>query len=111
MFVCKSISVFWDISLEYILRCAVSAFGYKSFTTLVTYFQFALQKSNRLFLGQVGSVYQDPHKYSKPLFHYFLREQSEVYEMVLFKILLQYYFHYQESWSQSKCPKLKKWLE
>lgn len=41
MFVCKS--VFWDISLEHISRCAVSAFGYTNFTSHVIYFQFVLQ--------------------------------------------------------------------
>lgn len=62
--------------------------------SLVTYFQFALQKYN-FGGGQFGNVYQDSHKYSYPLIHHFLREQSEVYEMILCKILSQYYYYYQ----------------
>lgn len=82
-----SFSIFWDIFLEYISKCAIPAIGYKNFTSLVTYFQFALEKYNNLFLGQFGSVYQDPHKYSNTLIHYFLREQRHIQ-----RFCLHYYY-------------------
>lgn len=63
---------------------------------------------------QFGNVYQDSHKYSYLLFHYFLRKQSEMHKMILCTMLLHYYFYSQKkkkkNWPQSKCPKMKEQL-
>lgn len=102
-----SFPVFWDSSLEYILRCTNSTFGYRKFMSLVTYFQFALQKYN--FGGDSLAMCIKILINIPILWSIISLENNQRYMKWFF---VKYYHSIititKTSWPQSKDPKIKK---